>query len=179
MPQYRRYYQRGSCIFLTLCTHQKRSIFHTPENIHKLRLALAQTKSEMPFEIIAAVILPDHIHFLWQLPENEWDYSKRVGRMKALFSKSMGDVGYEPDYLSLSKKKHREKAVWQRRFWESTVKDERQFAAYVDYIHFNPVKHGYTACPHQWEFSSFHRWVRDGQLNRDWCCCCTGGDRPQ
>ena len=133
MPRYRRYYRLGSCVFLTVGTHQRRPIFQDAGNVHKLRLAIAQMKAEMPFDIVAAVVMPDHMHFLWQLPEDDWNYSKRVGRMKVLFSKSMGDVGYEEEYLSRSRIKHREKGIWQRRFWESTVKNEEQFKNYVSF----------------------------------------------
>lgn len=174
MPQYRRYYQLGSCVFLSIVTHQRRPIFKQIENIQKLRLATAQMKAEMPVDIVAAVILPDHLHFLWQLPENDWNYSKRVGRMKVLFSKSMGDIGYEAKYLSHSRMKHREKGIWQRRFWESTVRNAAELEAYANYIHFNPVKHGYVSCPHHWQYSSFHRWVLSGELTHDWGCSCGG-----
>lgn len=169
VTKYRRYYRLESCVFLTITTHQKRPIFQHPDNIHKLRVAIAQVKAEMPFEIVAAVVLPDHMHFLWQLPEDDWNYSKRVGRMKVFFSKSMGNIGYEPEYLSHSKIKHREKAIWQRRFWESTIKNEKQFENYVNYIHYNPVKHGYVEYPQQWKYSSIHQWIKDGRIPKNWC----------
>ena len=147
-------------------------MFQQVENIHKLRLAVKTMKSEMPVDILAAVVLPDHLHFIWQLPDNDWDYSKRVGRIKVLFSKSVGDLGYEAEYLSSSRIKHREKGIWQRRFWESTIRNEAEFEAYANYIHFNPVKHGYVSCPHQWEYSSFRRWVEGGKISRNWRCDC-------
>lgn len=174
MSKYRRFYDPGSCIFLTIATHQRRPLFAEAQNIYKLRLATAKMKAEMPVNIIAAVVLPDHIHFLWQLPKDDWDYSKRVGRMKALFSKSLGDVGYEAESLSLSRVKHREKGIWQRRFWEHTIRDEADLEAHINYIHYNPVKHGLVACPHQWLSSSFHRWVEQENLSNDWGCVCDG-----
>jgi len=163
---------------------------------------------EYPFLLLAGVVLPDHLHFLWELPHGDSDFSKRVGRLKALFTKSIStQIGPETrsgarqrlpraahanrvsdthkgdiyNCISLpvrmvfaSRNKHREAGVWQRRFWEHTIRDERDLQRHMDYIHYNPVKHGLTGCPHAWPHSSFQRWVEAGAYDPLWCCCCDG-----
>lgn len=73
-----------------------------------------------------------------------------------------------------SRRKRIERGVWQRRFWEHVIRDERDFDRHLDYIHFNPVKHGHATCPHAWAYSSFHRWVQTGIFPNDWMCVCQG-----
>jgi putative transposase len=98
---------------------------------------------EKPFTIDAAVILPEHIHFLWTLPPGDRDYSYRVGRMKVLFTRALRGANNLPDDVCESRRKHRESDVWQRRFYENTIRDEFDFRNHLDYLHFNPVKHGF------------------------------------
>lgn len=174
MSQYRRLYQKGGIVFLTIVTYNRKSIFNNPRNIDLLRKATATVKSEIPFDILGAVILPDHFHFLWQLPPDNVDYSKRVGRLKALFTKSLKKGNNLLQEIPESRKKHRESNIWQRRFWEHTIRDERDFEQHLDYIHYNPVKHGLVSCPHLWEYSSFNLWVKKGFYDQDWACFCKG-----
>lgn len=173
MPEYRRRYVPGGTYFLTLVTYQRQNLFSKPENVDRLRKAIARTKIERPFEIIGAVVLPDHIHFLWKLPELDSNFSYRVARMKVLFTRS-----YQPSESvgdrSVSRQKHREKNVWQRRFWEHTIRDERDFRQHLDYIHYNPVKHGLVTCPHFWKYSSLHQWISRGKYDLEWGCVCGG-----
>ena len=172
MPKYLRSYVPGGSYFLTLVTYNRNPIFRKQENISRLRTALRTVKSEMPFEIAGAVMLPDHIHFIWSLPTEDSDYSIRIGRLKALFTKSLSlELTLERN-TSSSRRKHRESNVWQRRFWEHTLRDEEDFQIHLDYIHYNPVKHGYVQCPHLWPPSSFHHWVKNGGYSADWCCTC-------
>ena len=112
-------------------------------------------KGKMPFDIRAAVVLPDHMHFIWTLPRGDKDYSKRLGLMKVKVTRSLNGVGNLPEHVSPSRRKHRESDVWQRRFWEHTIDDEDEFERFFDYVHYNPVKHGHTSCPHLWPYSSF------------------------
>jgi putative transposase len=93
----------------------------------------------MPFEITATVVLPDHLHFLWTLPPNDWDYSRRVGRLKVLFTQALRGTEALPQDVSVSRQKHRESDVWQRRFWEHTITNESDLARHFDYLHYNPV----------------------------------------
>jgi putative transposase len=174
MPEYRRANIPGCSVFLTLVTYQREKIFLMPENIDRLRQACSVIMTEKPFTIDAAVILPEHIHFLWTLPSDDRDYSYRVGRMKVLFTRSLRGVNNLPDDVCESRRKHRESDVWQRRFYEHTIRDEFDFRKHLDYLHFNPVKHGLVKCVHDWEYSSFHRGIRRSEYDIGWGCQCNG-----
>ena len=124
MPEYRRLYLPSATIFLTLVTYQRQPLFSNPENISRLREATAQMRREKPFDIIRAVVLPDHIHFLWTLPLQDTNYSQRVSRLKVLFTWSLRGRKNKPQNISQSRRKHRKSNVWQRRFWEHTISNE-------------------------------------------------------
>jgi putative transposase len=175
MSQYRRFYVPGSTVFLTVVTYQRVPLFENPENVQYLRRSLKTVQASMPFEFVAGVVMPEHLHFLWTMPEGDGNYSKRIGRMKVLFTQALRGEDYVPEAISRSRRKHRESDVWQRRFWEHTIRDERDFQNHCDYLHANPVKHGLTRCPHEWELSSFHRWVKQGKYPTDWGCRCGNG----
>ncbi len=163
--QYRRTKRPGGCYFFTLVTHQRQKILTYPENIQRLRAAIKREQAKNPFTIDAIVILPDHLHCLWTLPPKDADYSGKWSRIKRYFS--IGCVGadkYTPD----SRLKKREKAVWQRRFWEHAIRDEDDWRRHMDYIHYNPVKHGYANAPKQWLHGSFKRCVEKGWYTEDW-----------
>jgi len=174
MSDYRRVHTPGGTVFLTLVTYQRLPIFADAQAIADLRKAIAVMRSEMPFELTAAIVLPDHLHFLWTLPPDDCNYSKRVGRLKVLFTHALRGKKALPKNVSLSRQKHRESDVWQRRFWEHTIRDEVDLIKHLDYLHYNPVKHGLVTCPHQWQYSSFHRYVEQGMYGRDWGCQCDG-----
>jgi putative transposase len=174
MPEYRRAYVPGGTFFFTLVTYNRQPIFSVPENISRLRIATATVRSEMPFKVTAAVVLPEHIHFLWTLPDGDTAYSKRLGRLKILFTQSLRGRGALPQNVSSSRQKHRESDVWHRRFWEHVICDEADFENHLNYIHYNPVKHGLVSCPHLWESSSFHGYVKQGVYMDNWACVCSG-----
>jgi putative transposase len=176
MPQYRRAHIPGCTVFLTLVTYQRSLLFSHPENVLHLRQALNRVLLEMPFQFVAGVVLPDHLHFLWTLPEGDSNYSGRVGRMKVLLTRSLRGKGCLPTTVSQSRQKHRESDVWQRRFWEHVIRDEADFRKHLDYLHYNPVKHGLVRCPHEWQVSSFHRWVERGMYAIDWGCGLENGE---
>jgi putative transposase len=159
MPDYRRAFVPGGTFFLTIVTYDRRPLLASADAVALLRSAIATVQRDQPFTFDAGVVLPDHTHWLWTLPTGDADFSKRVGRIKAAFTNSL-----EP----------RPTAVWQPRFWEHTVRDEDDRNRLLDYMHYNPVKHGHAACPHGWVNSSFHRYVREGFYEPDWCCCCDG-----
>ncbi len=172
MSQYRRSYLPGGIFFLTLVTYRRIPLFSDVENISLLRKAMGKMRMEKPFDITAAVVLPDHLHFIWTLPEDDSNYSQRVSRFKVLFTRSLRGKRSLPVNVSPSRRKHRESDVWQRRFWEHTICDEQDLNRHLDYLHYNPVKHGLVSCPHLWEYSSFHKWVKRGKYRSDWGCCC-------
>jgi len=134
MPNYRRAYIPGSTVFLTCVTYNRVPLFADSVNIGRLRQAVWQARSEAPFEIIAAAVLPDHVHFIWTLPPNDSNYSKRMGQMKVLFTRALKGQKTQGVNLSASRRKHRESDVWQRRFWEHTIQSEEALASYLDYV---------------------------------------------
>jgi putative transposase len=115
MPDYRRAFVPGGTFFFTLCTYRRKPLFRLPANVERLRDAVKTVKAQWPFEIIAAVILPDHLHWIWALPEEDGDFSRRIARIKLLFTKSLGREETDP-LLNPSRWRHREGEVWQRRF---------------------------------------------------------------
>jgi putative transposase len=176
MPDYRRYFVPGGTDFLTLVAYQRRPRFARPSDIERLREAVAFVQRERPFRFLAGVVLPDHMHFIWALPPGDSDYSRRIGRMKVHFTRSCDGMERSAADLSPSRRKHRDADVWQRRFWEHTIDEPGELEALLDYIHYNPVKHGYAMCPHAWAASSFSRWVALGLYDRSWGCCCERDD---
>lgn len=175
MPQYRRARVEGGCFFLTLVTYKRRALFASAEAVGVVREALRAVQGERPFVVQAAVIMPDHLHFLWKLPTADGDFSKRVGRFKVEVTRAL-KAGWARPTVSSSRERHRESAVWQRRFWEHTIRDEDDWRRHMDYIHYNPVHHGLVKCPHEWPFSSFSRWVERKGYEKNWCCRCRGAE---
>jgi len=175
MSDYRRYFVPGGTYFFTLVSYRRRPQFARPADVQRLREAVAAVQREQPFRILAAVVLPDHLHFVWTLPAGDADYSRRIGRMKVHFTRSCRTPSSSTVERSLSRRKHRESVVWQRRFWEHTIDEEGELAAFLDYIHYNPVKHRLASCPHAWPASSFSRWVALGLYEKSWGCCCQAG----
>ena len=123
---------------------------------------------ESPFRTVAMVLLPDHLHAIWQLPSNDCDYSTRWQRIKARFTTDLRCSGYRMPKLSLARQNRGERGIWQRRFWEHVIRDEAELEAYFDYIHWNPVKHGYVRHPAEWESTTYHRHVRSGHYPKTW-----------
>ena len=172
MPKYRRDYLPEHPIFLTWVTYRRAPLLAKPDNISLLRQAVKQTQIEAHFNSIAAFVLPDRLHFIWILPSNDTHYSKRVGRIKVLFTRVLRGQNTQPADLTPSRRQHRESHVWQRRFWEHTLCREAELSHYVDYVHHNPVKHGLVRCPHVWPYSSFHDWVKRSHYPMNWACSC-------
>ncbi len=133
-------------------------------NIDSLRDAVLATRTARPFEIIAWVVLPEHMHAIWKLPEGDADYSTRWAAIKARFSKSIAPG----EFQNASRLEKDGRGIWQRRFWEHTIRDDRDLQNHVDYIHFNPVKHGLAVRAQDWPHSSFHRFATRGVYALDW-----------
>lgn len=160
MPNYRRARNAGATYFFTVVTAQRRPLLATPEAVATLRRSVAEIRLHMPFSIDAWVVLPDHMHTIWTLPSGDSDFSTRWGKIKAGFSRNCNRT-YTPA------PKH-DAGIWQPRFWEHVIRDEDDFAAHMDYVHYNPVKHGHVTCVRDWPYSSFHRCVRRGIYAPDW-----------
>ena len=153
----------GGSYFFTVNLADRRLRLLT-ENIGLLRTSVRWVQARHPFAIDAAVVLPDHLHMIWTLPECDADYPLRWRLIKATFSR--GVLKAEP--ISASRAGKNERGIWQRRYWEHTLRDEADFARHVDYIHFNPIKHGHVVHAGDWPYSSFRRWVRLGGYPPDW-----------
>jgi putative transposase len=164
--EYRRTYIPGGTYFFTLVTNKRRRILSTPEPIDLLRNAFQYTLTRMPFSIVASVILPDHMHFIWTLPPDDSDYSTRWRLIKSNFSRNW-HVNRERS-INISRQKKGEADVWQRRFWEHLIRNESDLTRHVEYIHFNPVKHGLSVSPADWKYSSFMKYVQEGIYPLDW-----------
>lgn len=174
MPEYRRYYQPGGTFFFTVVTEARAPILCTDRARTLLRSAIHETRDRFPFTVDAFVLLPDHLHTIWTLPEADRDFSKRWSMIKRLFSKAWMSAGEQTQPVSSSRNRNRRLGVWQRRFWEHLIRDEADFERHCDYIHYNPVKHDRASCPHLWPHSTFHRFVEAGFYELYWCCACDG-----
>ena len=160
MTAYRRIYQPGACYFFTLVTEQRRPLL--VDNIDRLRRAFRMGMNRRPFRMHAVVVLPDHLHALWWLPDGDHDFSTRWMHIKRCFS-----AGLDALDTSASKRRKREKGIWQRRFWEHLIRDETDWRRHMDYIHYNPVKHGLCSAPINWEYGSFRRCVGENPYTPD------------
>ncbi len=163
MPDYRRNRVPGGSYFFTVNLLDRRSDLLV-NHIDLVRACVDRVRHLMPFHIDAWVVLPDHMHAVWTLPQGDANFSRRWQAIKMAFVK-----GIEPaELLSISRRVRGERGVWQRRFWEHTIRDERDYAAHIDYVHFNPVKHGLAASAAAWPYSTFHRAVARGQYPSSW-----------
>ncbi len=162
MVLYRRNRVAGGTYFFTV-TLRNRSSDTLVQHVDLLRDAFRSVRTERPFTIDAIVILPEHLHTIWTLPEGDADYSGRWRAIKSRFAHALRTTG-----VSLTRDNRGEYRLWQRRFWEHTIRDERDYAHHVAYCHWNPVKHGLVQRLADWPYSSFHRYVRLGLLPSDW-----------
>ena len=162
MVAYRRNFVPGGTYFFTV-TLRDRSSRLLVERIDDLRAAYARVQRDRPFTTDAIVVLPEHLHCIWTLPEGDADYSGRWRAIKSRFTMACRKAG-----LPMLKDSSGAYNVWQRHFWEHTIRDERDFENHVAYIHFNPVKHGHASRPVDWPHSSIHNYIERGVLNADW-----------
>ena len=165
MSEYRRLRVPGGMYFFTVNLLDRGSSLLT-EHIGALRDAIRVAKASRPFHIDAWVVLPDHMHCVWTLPGGDVDYSTRWKNIKREFSSSLPKI----ETISTSRIARGERGIWQRRFWEHTIRDDDDYAAHIDYIHINPFKHGLVQQVSYWPYSSFHRFVARGIYPRDWVC---------
>jgi len=173
MPNFRRSSVRGGSFFFTVVTHQRVPFLCEPEARRLLRCAFLRCRARWPFTLEAIVLLPDHLHAVWTLPPDDEDYSKRWGWIKKEFTKTWLEHAQDAPAFAVERW-NRRRSVWQAKFWEHTLRDAVDFQRHLDYLHFNPVKHGYVECPYKWRWSSFHRWVKQGVYEKRWACPQTG-----
>lgn len=164
--RYRRAFVPGGSFFFTAVTAGRRPLFSDQAAVDVLREAFRAVRAKHPFDIDAAVVLPDHLHCIWTLPPGDGDFSLRWRLTKTWFTKHCpANLRPEP---GPARRGRGEQAVWQHRFWEHVLRDETDFIRHVEYIHYNPVKHGHASSPLAWPYSSFRRYVEAGIYPADW-----------
>ena len=171
MSRYRRSLAAGGTFFFTV-TIADRKCGLLVEEIERLRRAFDFARERHPFHMLAYCMLPDHLHTVWRLPDKDADFGLRWSLIKRSFSSGLPAAGAR----SASKIAKREKGLWQRRFWEHQIRDETDLQRHVDYVHFNPVKHGLVKRVADWPHSSFHAFVERGRLPGDWAGVDASGD---
>ncbi len=163
MTDYRRNFIAGGSFFFTVTLAERRLRLLT-EHIEELRAAFRETRQRHPFTIDAMVVLPDHLHAVWTLPDGDANFATRWRLIKSRFSRSLATG----ERISDSRAAKGERGIWQRRYWEHTIRDESDFERHLDYIHINPLKHGLVQRVRDWPYSSFHRMVKLGVYPEDW-----------
>jgi putative transposase len=161
---YRRAWHKGGTYFFTVNCLQRKDNDCLIRNIDLLRDVVAKVKNTHPFIIHGWVVLPEHMHCVIELPEDDTDFAKRWMLIKMLFSRGIP----KNEKRSNVRIKRRERGIWQRRYWEHLIKDERDYQAHMDYVHINPVKHGLVKQVKDWPYSTFHKLVERGIYAQDW-----------
>ena len=174
MPEYRRARRNGGTFLFTVVTSNRIRILDKPIVLSVLRASIEATRSRYPMKINAWVILPDHMHFVWTLPTADDNYSRRISLIKSGVSRRLSATFYGPSRSGTSGKVRRERSIWQRRFREHCIEDGRDLKQHLDYVHFNPVKHGLVSQVRDWPHSSFAEYCRRGLYHPDW-----GGGRQR
>jgi len=164
--QYRRAFVPAGSYFFTVVTEHRRRLFADSVNVMLLRQAIRSVMYKRPFTVDAIVILPDHIHCVWSLPLGDADFATRWRLIKTWFTKHL--LLQEDIRPNKARMKKCQQAIWQHRFWEHLLRDAADFKSHIDYIHYNPVKHGYVSKPVEWPYTSLRRYVEQGVLSADW-----------
>jgi putative transposase len=168
MPEYRRVCIPGATVFITMVAYQRSPIFTAEIARQTLHDAWITVEKRTPFTTDAICVLPDHIHAMITLPECDANYSLRIREIKRLFTMKYTAGSMEIAQPSSSRIRKKEVSVWQRRFWEHTIRDERDYEQHFDYIHYNPVRHSLVDRVIDWPWSSFHRYVHLGLYEPEW-----------
>lgn len=166
MATFRRALTPGATWFFTVVTQDRWPILTQPALLYALRLAFREVRQAHPYTLDAVVLLPDHLHCVWTLPEGDADYARRWNILKRLVSQRARE--HLPGPANASQAKRGELGLWQRRFWEHQIRDDADLARHLDYLHWNPVKHGHVTRVIDWPWSSFHRYVAQGIYPADW-----------
>ena len=161
--QYRRANINGATYFFTVNLANRNSTLLI-DNIGALRECIRRVKNKHPFKIDAMVVMPEHLHAMITLPENDNNYAKRWSLIKSGFSRQLPKI----ESISPSRASKGERGIWQRRYWEHCIRDDKDYEAHVNYIHYNPVKHGYVQHAVDWPYSSIHQHIKDGYIGNEW-----------
>lgn len=170
MPEFRRYFVPGGTFFFTLVTGRRETLFRSKQARTLLGNTMREIREELPFETVAIVLLPDHLHAIWTLPAGDADDPRRWKGIKARFTSRWLSEGGREGLVTAGYRRQRRRGVWQPRFMEHTIRDELDLHSHADYIHYNPVKHGHVRCPKDWPWSTFHRYVATGDYVENWGC---------
>lgn len=157
----------GSTYFFTVVSHRRRPILCTEPIRNALRQAIERVRCSRPFCVDAWVLLPDHLHCIWTLPDGDHRFSTRWSLIKHHVAYTCG-LMHADVAISQSRLKHRDACVWQRRFWEHQIRDALDMERHMNYVHYNPVRHGLVGSASEWPYSTFHRYVKAGVYSRDW-----------
>jgi putative transposase len=171
MSGYRRWFVPGGTYFFTVVTYQRYPFFKSESARSILRDVWNDTNKLLPFKNLASVLLHDHFHCLWTLPEGDLNFSSRIKNIKDDFTSNwLASGGHEvlPTKSQRERGNRGNRGIWQRRFWEHLIQDESDLEKHFDYIHYNPVKHNYVTSPADWPHSTFHQYVHSGHYNVDW-----------
>jgi putative transposase len=162
MPNYIRYKFEGAYYFFTVVTYDRRKLFCSERARHCLHEAIIETQLRYQYESIAFCLMPEHLHCIWKLPADDADYSIRWSMIKGLFTRRYRLRAKSPESVPASRRRKEEACIWQRRFWEHRIRDERDLYRHINYIHNNPIKHGLVKRLEDWPWSTFHRYASEG-----------------
>ena len=168
MSSYRRSNVAGGSYFFTVVTERRQRILTDDAVRFALREAITKVRLERPFQIDGWVLLPDHLHAIWTLPEGDTDFSTRWRLIKSAVTRTVGEIYFRPEWHTKLRAKKHCGTIWQHRYWEHLIQDADDFRHHMNYLHFNPVRHGLVKNVADWPYSSFHRLVEQGIYAKDW-----------
>ncbi len=168
MPTYVRWREQGATYFFTVVTYRRQRILTGERSRRILQRAFTLVRRRLPFDLLAFVLLPEHLHCIWMLPDGDDDFPTRWRQIKSLFTREYLALGGRDWDVTEQSRGQGPRGVWQPRYWEHRIRDEQDYFRHRDYIHLNPVKHEYVDRLEHWPWSSFHRHVRMGSLDRRW-----------
>jgi putative transposase len=168
MPEYRRIKVKGGTYFFTVVTYGRRPFLTSDHVRTALRQGIQEVRQSLSFCVDAWVLLPDHLHTIWTLPENDDNFSSRWAVIKRVVSRQCGYLAGNDGSIKESPAKRGESGIWQRRFWDHLIRDDLDFQRHLDYLHWNPVQHSYVKRVIDWPYSTFYRFVEQGLYPRDW-----------
>ena len=170
MPNYRHLTSKGSTWFFTIVTYQRRTFLCDKEVRMALRNAIKKVQTKYPLKIEAWVLLPDHFHCIWTLPDQDSNFPLRIRLLKRYVTQSCSSFLHRDRLSTPSRRRRKESTIWQKRYWEHLLQSERDFKNHMDYIHYNPVKHGFVQSPIKWPYSTIHRLTKEGVYSENWAC---------